>query len=116
MVVDPRKPEKGVYAASFDIPTECSCSVVKFDEILISTAVGRNLPHDDDDGGIDREGEKGGGGGGERGGGNLNLPSYQPHIHNSLLKLYTYSVYIYIYIDKHSVYLNCIYYTKQIRS
>ena len=46
--MDPRKPEKGVYAASFDIPTECSCSVVKYDEILISTAVGRKP---DEDGG-----------------------------------------------------------------
>ncbi len=27
MVVDPSKPEKGVFTASFDIPTECACSV-----------------------------------------------------------------------------------------
>ena len=28
MVVDPSAPEKGVFAAAFEIPTECSCSVV----------------------------------------------------------------------------------------
>lgn len=35
MVVDPYKPEKGVFAAEFDIPTECSCSVAKPDDSLL---------------------------------------------------------------------------------
>ena len=38
MAVDPYKPEKGVFAATFAIPTECACAVVKYDELLISNA------------------------------------------------------------------------------
>ena len=34
MVVDPFKPERGVFSAQFDIPTECSCSVTKPDDPL----------------------------------------------------------------------------------
>ena len=29
MVVDPSKPEKGVFAALFKIPTECACSLTR---------------------------------------------------------------------------------------
>jgi hypothetical protein len=33
MVVDPAKPEKGVFSAAFEIPTECTCSVQRSEHL-----------------------------------------------------------------------------------
>ena len=43
MVVDPSAPEKGVYRASFDIPTECLCSLARNAENIFQPS-GARLP------------------------------------------------------------------------
>ena len=63
MVVDPSRPERGVFTASFVIPTECACAVAKFEDAYTmqpSTTFGPSRERDDES--DDDIGEEGGAG------------------------------------------------------